>query len=218
MDMKNKRWLLLIALLAFAGFAANLYLSSSFELTAQSDARLPPFSNQSASEFNQSALAVNQSRQSEPFDPFFRGRLGIPVHSMLLSSALLVAAVVASSYYLLSESLEQKLEMKFNVISKLVKGGRASAERARGDAGPSRMDDTGIMLKFLNPNERRVVGFLIGKKREVLQSELSRIDGMNKLKTHRAIKDLERKGIIVRESVGKTNRVTLTADVKKLFE
>ncbi|MFH1623045.1 MAG: hypothetical protein ABIA12_00795 [Candidatus Aenigmatarchaeota archaeon] len=215
MAFKNKRWLLLISLAAFVSFLLNLYLSASFEFPGRFDARIPPLGNQSGLAANKSGLDDNQSRLFEPswpFDPFFRGRLGIPVHSMFLSSALLIASVVPASYYLLSESLEHKLEMKFNVISKLVKGGRSASKSA------PRMDDNGIVLKFLNPNERKVVGALIGKKRDVLQSEISRMGGMDKLKTHRAIKDLERKGIIVREGYGKTNRVMLTEDVRKLFK
>lgn len=210
MDLKGKKWLLLIALLAFAGFLANLYFSASFELPVQSDLRTPPAGNQSA-------FAANQSRPFAPFDPFLRGRLGIPVHSMFLSSALLIAAVVPASYYVLSESLEQKLEMKFNLISKLVKGGSAAPKRERSEGGAHGMEDRDIVLKFLNPSERKVVGALIRKRGEMMQAEISRMDGMNKLRTHRATKDLERKGIIVREGHGKTNRIILADDIKEVL-
>jgi len=65
--------------------------------------------------------------------------------------------------------------------------------------------------------ERKVVETLIGKKGEILQSEISRIEGMTKLKTHRAVRDLERKGIIKRESYGKTHRIILSKDIKELI-
>ena len=66
-------------------------------------------------------------------------------------------------------------------------------------------------------SERKVVERLIEKKGDVLQSEISKMEGMNKLKTHRAVIDLERKGIIKRESYGKTHHITLSKDVKELI-
>jgi len=40
---------------------------------------------------------------------------------------------------------------------------------------------------------------------------------MTKLKTHRAIKELEFKGIIKLQKDGMTNTITLSNDVKELF-
>jgi uncharacterized membrane protein len=129
---------------------------------------------------------------------------------MFLASALLIVAVVPVSYYIVSESLEQHLEAKFSLISKLVKGGRMLK------AGPA-AEGNEIVLKFLNPGERKVVEALIHKKGEMMQAELSRLDGMDKLRTHRAIRDLARKGVVSVHARGKTNLVSLSKDVRELF-
>lgn len=52
---------------------------------------------------------------------------------------------------------------------------------------------------------------------KILQSKISRIEGMTKLKTHRAVKDLEIKGIVKKEAHGKTNRIILKKDIKDIF-
>ena len=70
------------------------------------------------------------------------------------------------------------------------------------------------ILKFLNASERKILEKLIENKGTTLQLEISRMPGMNKLKTHRAIKDLERKGIIKTESHGKTNLIILDNDIR----
>ena len=72
-------------------------------------------------------------------------------------------------------------------------------------------------MKFLNLKEKKVLEKLIEKKGEVLQSEINLMEGMTKLKTHRAVKDLERKNIIKTETYGKTNRIILLEDIKELM-
>ena len=74
-----------------------------------------------------------------------------------------------------------------------------------------------VLLKFLNYNENKVLKKLIEHNGNVLQSEISRIPNMGKVKAHRVLKDMEIKGIISIEKYGKTNRIALSTDVKKLF-
>jgi uncharacterized membrane protein len=66
-------------------------------------------------------------------------------------------------------------------------------------------------------NENRILKKLIENNGSVLQSEISRLPNMGKVKSHRVLKDMEIKGIISIEKYGKTNRITLSEDVKKLF-
>jgi uncharacterized membrane protein len=98
------------------------------------------------------------------------------------------------------------------VISKLIKKNNSVSTESI-----TEKDNKNIILKFLNPSERKVIEKLIETKGSVLQSEISRAEGMTKLKTHRAVKDLERKGIIERESYGKTHRIILSKDIKDLM-
>jgi uncharacterized membrane protein len=58
---------------------------------------------------------------------------------------------------------------------------------------------------------------MIRKDGEALQSEISRTEGMSKLKTHRTVSSLEKKGIIKRETFGKTYRIILENDVKEII-
>ena len=66
-------------------------------------------------------------------------------------------------------------------------------------------------------NEKKVVNKLIEQKGSVLQSEISRLESMGKVKTHRIVKDLERKGIIIIEKYGNTNRITLAENLSKIL-
>ena len=74
-----------------------------------------------------------------------------------------------------------------------------------------------VLLKFLNYNENRIVKKLIENNGSVLQSEISRLPNMGKVKAHRVLKDMEIKGIISIEKYGKTNRINLSEDVRNLF-
>ena len=50
---------------------------------------------------------------------------------------------------------------------------------------------------------------------KVQQYELSRLPDLNKLKTHRILLNLEQKGIIRKEKLGKINKIVLD---KELYE
>lgn len=194
MVVKKRKWLLLISIIAIIGFLGILYTSiEHLETSAPEEPiiREPP----------------------GPFEPFMRERLRIPIYTLPLSSILLIAAVIPMSYYFISKRLEEKLEIKFNLISKIMKKNNSTSNNISNNT-PG-IDDKDIILKFLNLGERKVVESLIKKKGEILQSEISRMEGMTKLKTHRAVRDLERKGIIKRESHGKTNRIILSKDIKE---
>lgn len=77
--------------------------------------------------------------------------------------------------------------------------------------------DKDLMLKFLNYGERKVVEKLIEKGGVAFQAEFSRMEGMNKLKAHRTVQELLKKGLIRKEKVGKTFKIYLSEDVKELL-
>jgi len=185
MIIEKRKWLLLVSVIAIIGFFVILFINV-FETSETLEPRVPP----------------------GPFESF-RYRPMIPIYSLPLSSVLLTVAIVPLSYYFISKKLEEKLERNFNIISKLMKKNNSVSNNTSPE-----IDDKNIILKFLNPGERKVVEALIEKNGEILQSEISRMDGMTKLKTHRAVRDLERKGIIKRESHGKTHRIILANDIK----
>ncbi len=140
----------------------------------------------------------------------------VPSYFLWISIVLMVLVIVPVSYYLLSKSLskrvDEKLEKNMKIISKLInKGSSISKEK------PKETREKGIILKLLNENEKKVLEKLIENKGTILQSEISRMEGMTTLKTHRTVKDMEKKGIVKIESHGKTNRIILTKDIKDMM-
>jgi len=191
--MKNKRLLLLISILAIITFLIILF----FSISEMPEIEVP----------ERPILGWYR-----PFIMGLRGPRPIPIHTLLIPSVLLIVATIPISYYFISQRLEKKLENNMIVISKLIKKNNSVSNKT-----PTEMDDKNIILKFLNLDERKVVERLIDGKGKILQSEISKMEGMTKLKTHRAVKDLERKGIIMREIYGKTNRIILSKDIKDLM-
>jgi len=73
-------------------------------------------------------------------------------------------------------------------------------------------------LSFLEPDERKVVKALIGKKDGLKQSELDDATGFNKVQIHRILKKLEMKGIIMKESKGsRINTIKLNEGLRDVF-
>ncbi len=157
---------------------------------------------------------IYEIQDYENFSRFQRGNrmAAIPIsYRMLLSPVLIMIATIFITYYFISRRLEEKLEKNMKVISKIISKNNQTPKEKK------QTNSKGIVLKFLNMGERKVLEMLIERKDAVLQSEISRMDGMTKLKTHRAVKDLERKGIIKTERYGKTNRILLSKDVENIL-
>jgi uncharacterized membrane protein len=72
-----------------------------------------------------------------------------------------------------------------------------------------------VMLKFLNPDERKLADLLIENNGKVLQAELTRLPGMSKVKSHRVIQRLIDRGVIEKETLGKTNIVRFSKEIKE---
>ncbi len=75
--------------------------------------------------------------------------------------------------------------------------------------------NTDILLRFLNPDEKKLVNALIENNGKVLQAEITRLPGMSKLKSHRVIQRLIDRGVIEKETLGKTNVVRFTKEIKE---
>ncbi len=154
-------------------------------------------------------LELNLTEKTRPVGFFLKYRPSFPVYMLPIPLILLLIATVPLSYYLISTRLEKRLEKKFDLILKLVKKNSKEIKNS--------LSEKDVILKFLNPAERKVLESLIEKKDSVLQSEICRRENMNKLKVHRAVKELKRKGIVKTEKYGKTNRITLSEDIKEIL-
>jgi len=73
------------------------------------------------------------------------------------------------------------------------------------------------VLKLLEKDERKILARVVEEGGRVLQSELSHIEGVGKVKAHRIVDRLVSRGVIEKESHGKTNLVKLTKEMQKLF-
>lgn len=185
MELKNKKWLLLVSIPAIIGISLIIFLTIS-------------------------EISTNSSLHA-PWKHKECPRM-VPNYILWASIILLIFAVVPVSYYFISNEMEKKLEMNMKIISKMISGnGRAPKK------GQKEISDKGIILKFLNPNERKVLEKLIADNGKTLQSKISQMEDMTKLKAHRAVKSLEIKGIIKKEAYGKTNRIILAKDIKDII-
>ena len=75
--------------------------------------------------------------------------------------------------------------------------------------------NTGVLLRFLSQDEKKLVNALIENNGKVLQAEITRLPGMTKLKSHRVVQKLIDRGVIEKESVGKTNVVRFTKEIRE---
>lgn len=73
------------------------------------------------------------------------------------------------------------------------------------------------IYKLLDSDERKVFEKIIENKGKALQSEISYIEGIGKVRAHRIIDKMVEKGIIEKEAFGKTNSVKLPKDLAELF-
>ena len=73
------------------------------------------------------------------------------------------------------------------------------------------------LIKFLNKDEKKIVQKILESRGKVFQSEVSRIEGVGKLKSHRILRRLEDRGVIELEKHGKTNIVKLTKEISDVL-
>ncbi len=74
----------------------------------------------------------------------------------------------------------------------------------------------GVLWSFLTEDEKIIID-LIKKHGHITQKEIVEITGMSKPKVSRIISELEDRKIIVKEKIGRINKLTLTEESKKLL-
>jgi len=135
----------------------------------------------------------------------------IPLPIFWLTSLFLFLGMIFLSYWFVSREIEKKIEKMIKVIE------RSIEIKTQNKKFVSLNSDKDLILRFLSYGERKVIERLMEKKGVVLQAELSRVEGMNKLKAHRAVQELLKKGLIRKEKFGKTFKIYLNDDVKELL-
>lgn len=72
-----------------------------------------------------------------------------------------------------------------------------------------------IVMQFLGREEKAIVKRLVEENGKVLQSEISRIEGIGKLRSHRILQRMKDRGVIEIEKFGKTNIVRLSKNIRE---
>jgi len=132
----------------------------------------------------------------------------IPDHYYLVFGVILILASVPITYYFISNKMEKKLNEHVESLSKIV-------NKNKGIKNKGNLSNEKKILRFLNPSEQKIIEILLKKGGEMMQSQISKIEGMTKLKVHRAIKSLEEKNIVESEHYGKTKKISLTKEIRK---
>jgi len=131
---------------------------------------------------------------------------------LLIAFIVIICVLIPVLYLLMTRNVKKQLEDKMNLITEIVDKNGKETKPQNSDKSPKI-----LFLKFLNYGENQVMKKLIENNGSVLQSEISRMSNMGKVKAHRILKDMEIKRIISIEKYGKTNRINLSEDVRDLF-
>ena len=142
------------------------------------------------------------------------GRSWAQNYTILTLIVIVIVIIVLISYYLMSKKVDKHLDNNMKLISQIVNN---SSSNNQPETKETKNHYKIILLKFLNYNENKVIKKLIENNGTILQSEISRMPGIGKVKAHRILKDMKIKGIISLEKHGKTNRINLSDDVRNLF-
>jgi hypothetical protein len=139
------------------------------------------------------------------------------IHNYYLWIAIIaiIAVALPLSYFLISKNMKQQMEKNVSLISQMVN--QKPVEKKPSETDEMKTQYQKILLKFLNYNENRVMKKLIDNGGSILQSEISRLPNMGKVKAHRTLNDMKSKGLLDLEPYGKTNKINLNSDVAKIF-
>jgi len=97
----------------------------------------------------------------------------------MIAVATLGLAVGAGTFYLLTAIVEKKdAEVKWNA---------------------------NLLLKFLNEDERAVIELILKRKGVAYQTEIASLEGMGRVRAHRTIAKLLKRGVITVRKAGKIN-------------
>jgi hypothetical protein len=69
--------------------------------------------------------------------------------------------------------------------------------------------DTDIILKLLTPEERKIVKKIVESEGKVQQAEITYMEGYTKVRAHRIVESLGKKGILTKEKLGKINVIRM---------
>jgi hypothetical protein len=141
-----------------------------------------------------------------------QGRGISSVYNLLIAFIIIIIILIPILYFLITRNLQKQLRYNKKLISEINESNGKNTESQDTDKSQKM-----LLLKFLNYGENQVIKKLIENNGTILQSEISRMPNMGKVRTHRIITDLKKKEIIKIEKYGKTNQIHLTEDAKNVL-
>lgn len=78
-------------------------------------------------------------------------------------------------------------------------------------------DILGIILLFLGKEDRLIINFLLESGGAANQADISRLEGMNRVKAHRALLKMQEKHLIEVEAHGKIRKVRLKDNIRNIL-
>jgi uncharacterized membrane protein len=118
-----------------------------------------------------------------------KGDCPIPLPFLVPAFASLGIFIGSLTYYLTFIKMEENKEKRSEIISTL--------------------------LEILQSDEKEVIKMFLENKGEVLQSKISR--SLGKVKAFRVIESLMKRGVVVKEPYGKTNKIKLNEKFKNIL-
>lgn len=107
----------------------------------------------------------------------------LPFYYIIPVFAFFGLAIGALIYYIMNEDIEKKQKtIEYN---------------------------TEVILKLVNPEERRVIKKIVENEGKIQQVEITYMEGYTKVKAHRIIESLVQKGIITKEALGKMRMIRM---------
>ncbi len=202
--MKIKKMLLLISICALLCFVVvTIYDLTNLpqEQTQNLPVNIP---QESPQDHNQ--LGVLQNQQLPPPRP------ESPVLTAPLSEIMLIFGIITITIYGMYCGFEHNFEKNFKIISNVAQDDTIEAVEHT-----STLNMNSVILNLLNANEKKIVKKLMIQNGASFQSEINMMENMGKVKTHRTIRDLARKGIVSVEKMDNTNLISLAKDFRKIF-
>lgn len=77
--------------------------------------------------------------------------------------------------------------------------------------------DAGVILKFLDKEEKLIINSLLKHKGKTTQSDISKDTNLSRVKIFRSLRKLENRGIIIKMPYGMTNIIEIEKELKDLL-
>ena len=88
-------------------------------------------------------------------------------------------------------------------------------EEPRADENDSRGKAVDVAMRLLEPDEKRVMEAVVAAGGSMLQKEISHEIGFSRVKTHRVLVRLIRRGVVTAEKYYNTNRIEIAGWLKE---